>query len=179
MRLKRKLKAFNECILPVMTYGCETWLLSNTKLENLVTTPKKMERIMEGVILKDRKSTNWIQKQSGVTIIMTIRESKHRWVGHMSRRTNNRWTPRVTEWIPHGHKRPRGQPRMRWCDDLIRCVGLPGVILQNIGSYRKHVERGGSSLGREKNAKIDWLTLISHVRSPTSTTVEASLTASL
>ena len=30
MRLKRK--AFNERIPPVMTYGCETWLLSNTQL---------------------------------------------------------------------------------------------------------------------------------------------------
>ena len=36
MRLKRK--AYNECILPVMTYGCETWLLSNTQLYKLVTT---------------------------------------------------------------------------------------------------------------------------------------------
>ena len=55
MRLKRK--AFNECILPVMTYGCETWSLSNTQLEKLVTTQRKMERIMIGVTLKDRKST--------------------------------------------------------------------------------------------------------------------------
>ena len=72
MRLKRK--AFNECILPVMTYGCETWSLSNTQLEKLVTTQRKMERIMIGVTLKDRKSTNWIRKQSGVTdIIRSIR----------------------------------------------------------------------------------------------------------
>ena len=55
MRLKRKV--FNECILPVMTYGCETWSLSNTQLEKLVTTQRKMERIMIGVTLKDRKST--------------------------------------------------------------------------------------------------------------------------
>ena len=41
MRLKRK--AFNECILPVMTYGCETWSLSNTQLKKLVTTQRKME----------------------------------------------------------------------------------------------------------------------------------------
>ena len=60
MRLKRK--AFNECILPVMTYGCETWSLSNTQLEKLVTTQRKMERIMIGVTLKDRKSTEWIRK---------------------------------------------------------------------------------------------------------------------
>ena len=55
MRLKRK--AFNECMPPVMTYGCETWSLSNTQLEKLVTTQRKMERIMVGITLKDRKST--------------------------------------------------------------------------------------------------------------------------
>ena len=77
MRLRRK--AFNERIHPAMTYGCETWSLSNTQLEKLVTTQRKMERIMIGVTLKDRKSTNWIRKHSGVTdIIRSIRESKHR-----------------------------------------------------------------------------------------------------
>ena len=122
MRLKRK--AFNECILPVMTYGCETWSLSNTQLEKLVTTQRKMERIMIGVTLKDRNSTEWIRKQSGLTDInRSIRESKHRWAGHVARRRDNRWTIRITEWIPHGNKRPRGRPRTRWCDDLIQYVG--------------------------------------------------------
>ena len=96
MRLKRN--AFNECILPVMTYGCETWSLSNTQLEKTGLNSKKMERIMIGVTLKDRKSTEWIGKQSGVTdIISSIRESKHRWAGHVATRRDNRWTIRVTE----------------------------------------------------------------------------------
>ena len=37
-----------------------TLSLSNTQLEKLGTAQKKMERIMAGVTLKDRKSTNWI-----------------------------------------------------------------------------------------------------------------------
>ena len=50
---------------------------------------------MVGVTLKDRKSANRIRKQSGVTeIIRKIRESKHRWAGHVVRRRDNRWT----EW---------------------------------------------------------------------------------
>ena len=56
MRLKRK--ALNEWILPVMTYDCETWSLSNTQLQKLVTTQRKMERIIVGVTLNDRKCTN-------------------------------------------------------------------------------------------------------------------------
>ena len=41
VRLKRK--AFNECVLPVMTYGCETWSLINTQLKKLITSQRKME----------------------------------------------------------------------------------------------------------------------------------------
>ena len=127
-----KSKAFNECILPVMPYGCETWSLSNTQLEKLVTTQRKIERIMIGFTLKDRKSTEWIRKQSGVTdLIRSIRENKHKCAGHVARRRDNRCTIRVTEWIPHGHERPRGQPRTRWCDDLI----------QYVGSTRSHVAK--------------------------------------
>ena len=74
MKLKRK--AFNECILLVMTYDCETWPISNAQLEKVVTTQRKMERIMVGVTLTHRKSTNWILKQNGmIDIIKNIRES--------------------------------------------------------------------------------------------------------
>ena len=122
--MRLKMKASNECVLPVMTYDCETWSLSNTQLKKLITTQRKMESTMVGVTLKERKSTNWLLKQSGVTdIIRNIRESKHRWAGHMARRYDNRWAIRVTEWLPRGHKRPRGRPRRRWCNDLIRYVG--------------------------------------------------------
>ena len=122
MRLKRK--AFNDCILTVMTCVCETWSLSNTQLEKLVPSQRKMERIMVGVSRKDRKSTNWIWKQSGVTdIIGNIWDSKHKWAEHVARRRDNRWAIKVTERIPGGHKRPQGRPKTRWCDDIIWYVG--------------------------------------------------------
>ena len=112
MRLKRK--AFSECILPVMTYGCETWYLSNTQLEKLNITQRKIERIMMGVTLKDRKSREWIRRKSGVAdIIRSMRESKHRWAVHVARIRDNRWTIRVTECMPRGNKRPPGRPRTR------------------------------------------------------------------
>ena len=61
-------------VLPTMTYGCETWSLSNTQLKKLTTTQGQMERITVGVTLKDRKHTNWIFKESGVTDV--IRNNK-------------------------------------------------------------------------------------------------------
>ena len=116
----------------------------------MVTTRRKMARIMIGVTLKHIKSTEWIQKQSGLTdIIRSIRESKHRWAGHVARRRDNRWTISVTECIPRGNKRPRGRPRTKWSDDLIQYVDPLGVALRKTGGCVEHVERG-SSLEREK-----------------------------
>ena len=41
--LRLKTKVHNECILPVITYGSETWSLSKTQLQKMVTTQCKME----------------------------------------------------------------------------------------------------------------------------------------
>ena len=80
MRLKRK--AFNEYALPVMTYGCETWLLSNTQLEKLVTTQRKMEIIMVGVTLKDRKKYKLeVETKSGVTDYQEYKRKQTQMVG--------------------------------------------------------------------------------------------------
>jgi len=58
MKIKRKMH--DECILPVMTHGCETWALNNAMMDKLAVAQRKMERIMLGIILRDRKRNNYI-----------------------------------------------------------------------------------------------------------------------
>ena len=41
--LRLQTKVHNELILPVITYGSETWSLSKTQLQKMVTTQCKME----------------------------------------------------------------------------------------------------------------------------------------
>ena len=85
MRLKRK--AFNECILPVMTYICEIWSLSNTQLEKLVTTQRKMERIMVGVTLIGQKEykldlqTEWCDRHYQEHTRKQIKMGEETWRG--------------------------------------------------------------------------------------------------
>ena len=51
-----KRKVFNQCILPAMTYGAETWTLT-TKMENKLSAAQhKMERNMFNITYKDRKT---------------------------------------------------------------------------------------------------------------------------
>ena len=53
-------KVFNEYILPVMTYGSETWALNNVMEEQLSVNQCKMRRIMLGITLRDRRHNTWI-----------------------------------------------------------------------------------------------------------------------
>ena len=53
--MKVKRKVFNKYILPVMTYGSETWALNHAMEETLSVNQRKMERIMLGITLRDRK----------------------------------------------------------------------------------------------------------------------------
>ena len=122
IEIKRRI--FNEYILPVMTYGSETWSLNEIATNKLAVAQRKMERIMLGITLKDKKRNTWIRQQTGVTdIITTFRSSKHRWAGHVARFQDNRWTLRVTEWTPRQWKRTRGRPKIRWRDDLLNYMG--------------------------------------------------------
>ena len=118
MKIKRKV--FNEYILPVMTYGCETWALNKGMIDKLAVAQQKMERIMLGITLRDQKRSNWITQQTGVAdIIERIRKTKHRWAGHVARLTDNRWTIKTTEWTP----RKPGRPKSGWRDDLVNQIG--------------------------------------------------------
>ena len=77
MDLKRKI--FNECILPIMTYGSQTWSISNTKLQAIAIAQRKMERQMLGVTLLDKKRNDWIREKTKVVdIIDSIRGNLHR-----------------------------------------------------------------------------------------------------
>ena len=122
--LRLKMKVHNECILPVIMYGSETWSLSKTQLQKIITTQCEMEWIMMGLSLHDRKSASWICSKTGVIdVIHQIHTNMHQWAGHVSQLKDNRWTKHVTEWCPQDHKQPRGHPKWHWQDDLEEAIG--------------------------------------------------------
>jgi hypothetical protein len=84
MAPKRKL--FDTCILPVLTYGCQTWALTKKQLSKLTVCQHSMERSMMGVKRKDKKRLDDIRKQTRIEdITVKIRKLKWKWTGHMMR----------------------------------------------------------------------------------------------
>ena len=55
-------------------------------MDNLAVAQRKMERIMLGITIRDRKRNTWIRQETGVSgIINAIRKAKHNWAGHIAR----------------------------------------------------------------------------------------------
>ena len=52
MNLKRR--TFEQCVLPVMVYGSETWTLTRQNIHKLQFTQRAMERAVLGISVRDR-----------------------------------------------------------------------------------------------------------------------------
>ena len=112
MSLRRRM--YDQCVLPAMSYGAETWTTTKQLEQKLRTTQRAMERRMLKITLKDRIRNSDIRKQTQVKdIIQKIKQAKWRWAGHVMRREDNRWTKRVTEWQPRTGRRNRGREKRR------------------------------------------------------------------
>jgi hypothetical protein len=119
-----KTKDFNQCVLPVMTYEAETWILTPRLLHKFKVGLRAIERVMLRVSLRDRIRNQVIRLRTKVTdIAHRISMLKWQWAGHISRRTKNRWGKRVKEWRPRLGKRSVGRPQARASDDLRRTAG--------------------------------------------------------
>ena len=124
MPLIHKQRIFNQCILPAVCYGSETWSLTQKQTLKLRSMQRRMERIMVGVKLQDHQSAESIRKRTKVADILEhIYKRKWTWAGHIIRRSDERWTKRLTEWCPRNGTRTRGRPKKRWSDDLENFMG--------------------------------------------------------
>ena len=81
---KIKKKINNQYILLVMTHSCETWALNNAMMEKLAVAQRKIERIMLGIALRDRKRNTWTRQETGVSKIINIIPGKQRIEGQVT-----------------------------------------------------------------------------------------------
>ena len=118
-----KRKVFESCVLPVLTYGAETLTITQASANRLRVAQRAMERVMLGISLRDRKTNEWIRRQTKVRDVMErIASLKWNWAGHIARMTDDRWTQWILNWRPPD-TRLRGRPPERWTNDIKRVAG--------------------------------------------------------
>lgn len=80
---------YNQCVLPVMTYGAGTLRFH---LEGkLGSAPRVIERRI-GVMLRGRELASCFREQSRVEDIVAQIKRKWTWIGHVMQKTSNRGT---------------------------------------------------------------------------------------
>lgn len=122
--MKDKRRVYESCILPCMTYGAQTWALTEKHSGALKVCQTKMERSILNIKLRDKvKLTNIRTKTKISDVTYTVKKLKWKWVGHMIRNKRNKWSKDVTMWYPRDGKRRKGRQRKRWEDDIKKMAG--------------------------------------------------------
>jgi len=151
-----KIKIHRTIILPVVLYGCETWLLTLKEERRLrvfenrvlkrVFGPKRDEVIGEWRKLHNEELNDLYSLPNIVRVVKTRRM---KWARHVARMGEDRGVHRVLMGKPEG-KRPLGRPRRRWEDNI-------KMDLQEVG-------RGRGDWMELAQDRYRWRTLVGTVR---------------
>ena len=94
-------------ILPAMTYGGETWVLTKYQEKKPAVVQQSMERSLLNVTKRD-KIRNEIRSKTGVKDIKErVQCMKGPWAGHVARLRNTRWAKIASEWTLGEGKREK------------------------------------------------------------------------
>lgn len=117
-----KLKLYKSLIRPVVTYGAETWCLSNDDCRKLKVFERKIVRRIYGAKQVDglwriRSNAEIESLLRNENIVNYIKANRLRWAGHVVRMERERLQKRILEENFSG-KRKKGRPRSRWRDEV-------------------------------------------------------------
>ena len=114
----------NSCLLPCLTYGCQTWKFTNSIKEKIRTCQRGMERSMLSIRKIQKIRHTKIRKLTKSTdALQYAKKLKWKWAGHVVRAQDQRWTRRVTSWEGPIGIRGKGRPITRWDDEIKKIAG--------------------------------------------------------
>lgn len=119
---RTKINIYKTLIRPILTYGAETWTLTQSNERLLGIFERKVLRKIFGAINEQglwRRRYNFelYQTYKDPDIVTFIKLQRLRWAGHLARMPDNDVTKRLTMNTPEG-RRSRGRPRARWMDGV-------------------------------------------------------------
>lgn len=124
MPINLKSRVMNTCLLPSLTYACQTWKFTSKLKNKIITSQRSMERsILKIKKIQKIRHTAIRQKTKVIDALSYSKKLKWRWAGHVARLKDNRWTKTTTLWLGPSGQRKRGRPNTRWIDDITKIAG--------------------------------------------------------
>ncbi len=131
--LKQKGRLYKGCIRSVLGYGAEIWTTGVKELNKLVSTERKMLRMMCGITLKDKVTNVEVAERVGVeSLEVWLRRQRLRWYGHVLRKGDHTAVGRMLTMEVAG-SRGRGRPMRRWIDVVERDMRVMGLEREMAG----------------------------------------------
>ena len=113
---KAKLSIFKTVFVPILTYGHESWVMTERVRSQVQASEMRFLRRIEGVTLFNKVRSSEIRKSLNIEpLLLRIERSQLRWFGHVSRIPQER-LPKQALLAKVNGRRPVGRPRTRWTD---------------------------------------------------------------
>ena len=113
---KAKLSIFKAVFVPILTYGYESWVMTERMRSQVRASEMRFLRRIEGVTLFNKVRSSEIRKSLNIEpLLLRIERSQLRWFGHVSRMPQER-LPKQALLAKANGRRPVGRPKTRWTD---------------------------------------------------------------
>ena len=127
-----KLSIFKTVFVPILTYGHESWVMTERVRSHVQASERRFLRRIEGVTLFNKVRSSEIQKSLYIEPLrLRIKRSQLRLFGHVSRMPQKRLTKQAL-LANENRRRPVGRPKTRWAnyiEDLgWNRLGLLGIL---------------------------------------------------
>ena len=109
-----KMSVYRTIYCPILTYGCESWVMTNTMKSKIQAAEMKYLRRVKGITRRDRIRNELVRDELKVEpILKTVERRQLGWFGHLARMEDSRQVKAV--WLARvpGRQR-RGRPRKTW-----------------------------------------------------------------
>ena len=110
---KAKVFVFKSIFVPILTYGHESWIMTERVRSQMQASEMRFLRKIEGVTMFDKHRNTAIRESLDIeSLLFRIERSQFRWFCHVSRMPQER-LPKQTLFAEVSGKRPVGRPRTR------------------------------------------------------------------
>lgn len=111
---RTKMNVYKTIFRPILTYGCESWVLSQQQRSKIQASEMKYLRRVKGVTRQDRIRNDFIREELEIQSIMEFIEQRQiSWWGHLQRMKDTVPVKRIWETKIQG-KKMKGRPKKSW-----------------------------------------------------------------